>query len=82
MSNYNSYWDEVEPKTGFTYGQIEWLHETGQMPDWAYCQVNGKDPNLNYYIQTRQCRERLLERMHSEADDFNVNITSEVKINK
>ena len=44
----------------FTQEQIEWLHDHGKMPDWAYYQQNGKSPTMNLYEQTKKFKERVL----------------------
>lgn len=31
--------------------QIEYLHDTGKMPDWIYYQQNGKSASENYREQ-------------------------------
>ena len=41
--------------------QIEWLHDNGKMPDWAYYQQNGKSPTMNLYEQTKKFKERVLK---------------------
>lgn len=40
---------------------IEWLHDTGQMPDWAYYQQNGKSLQENYNAQTLKMQKRIKE---------------------
>ena len=32
----------------YTLEQIEWLHDNGKMPDWAYYQQNGKSAQANF----------------------------------
>ena len=32
----------------YTLEQIEWLHDNGKMPDWAYYQQNGKSVQANF----------------------------------
>jgi hypothetical protein len=41
--------------------QIEWLHDNGKMPDWAYYQQNGKTAQQNYADATRRARERIMK---------------------
>ena len=49
----------------YTKEQIEWLHEHGQMPDWAYYQQNGKTAQENWEEQHRKIMERYRQ---SEAE--------------
>ena len=44
----------------YTLEQIEWLHDHGKMPDWAYYQQNGKSATMNLYEQTKKIKERAL----------------------
>lgn len=48
----------------FTLEQIEWLHDNGWMPDWAYYQQNGKSAQANFAEQQRKLYE--LERQRDE----------------
>lgn len=32
----------------FSKEMLEYLHDSGQMPDWAYYQQNGKSASENY----------------------------------
>ena len=45
----------------FTPQEIEWLHDNGKMPDWAYFQQNGKTAQQNYVEATRRAREKILK---------------------
>lgn len=47
---------------------IEWLHDTGKMPDWAYFQQNGKTAQQNYAEATRRARERILQHYNEEKE--------------
>jgi len=42
----------------FTPEQIEYLHNTGQMPDWAYYQQNRRSLQENYNEIKRKNSER------------------------
>ena len=42
----------------FTPEQIEYLHSTGQMPDWVYYQQNGRSLQENYNEIKRKNSER------------------------
>lgn len=50
----------------YSIEQIEWLHDNGYMPDWAYYQQNGKSAQQNYSIQKQKLREQSLERRKLE----------------
>ena len=41
----------------YTLEQIEWLHNNGWMPDWAYYQQNGKSAQANFAEQQRKIME-------------------------
>ena len=41
----------------YTKEQIEWLHDNGLMPDWAYYQQNGKTAQENWNEQHRMIME-------------------------
>ena len=45
-----------------TKEQIEWLHDHGKMPDWAYYQQNGKSAQANWEEQHRKIMERYRQR--------------------
>ena len=40
----------------YTLEQIEYLHDTGKMPDWIYYQMNGKtlEENYNSIVKKRE----------------------------
>ena len=42
--------------------QIEWLHDNGYMPDWAYYQQNGKSAQENYNAQHKKMMEQYRQR--------------------
>ena len=46
--------------------QIEWLHDNGKMPDWAYFQQNGKTAQQNYTEATRRAKEKILKRYEEQ----------------
>ena len=55
----------------FTPEQIEYLHSTGQMPDWVYYQQNGKSLQQNYNEIKRRNAEnsrRQLEEQRRRKD--------------
>lgn len=52
-----------------THEEIEWLHENGYMPDWAYYQQNGKSATMNLHEQSKKIQEQALQlkKMREEA---------------
>ena len=50
----------------YTQEQIEWLHDNGKMPDWAYFQQNGKTAQQNYVEATRRAKEKILKRYEEQ----------------
>lgn len=48
--------------------QIEWLHDNGKMPDWAYFQQNGKTAQQNFAEATRRARERILRNYNEQQE--------------
>ena len=68
----------------YSLEMIEWLHNTGRMPDWAYYQQNGKSADENYAAQKARILSRAREAIEdqtSAADDepIAISIVSEVK---
>lgn len=53
----------------YTQEQIEWLHDNGKMPDWAYYQQNGKSAQQNYVEATRKARERILKNYYEQQEE-------------
>lgn len=49
--------------------QIEWLHDNGKMPDWAYFQQNGKTAQQNYTEATRRAKEKILKRYEAQQEE-------------
>ena len=45
----------------YTLEQIEWLHDNGWMPDWAYYQQNRKDAYQNYAEQRQPMEDEPIE---------------------
>lgn len=43
----------------FSKEQIEYLHNTGKMPDWVYYQQNGASAQENYNRQKLEQRQRM-----------------------
>lgn len=50
----------------YTKEQIEYLHDIGKMPDWAYYQQNGTTAQENYNRQIQAFRNRLRDRKKEE----------------
>lgn len=46
----------------YSLEMIEWLHDNGKMPDWAYYQQNGKSADHNLREQRDRFIEKLAER--------------------
>ena len=68
----------------FTQQEIEYYHDRGLMPDWAYYQQNGKSAEENYAAQKARILSRAREAIEdqtSAADDepIAISIVSEVK---
>ena len=45
---------------------IEYLHNSGKMPDWAYYQQNGATAQQNYNRQIQAIRNRLKDRQQEK----------------
>lgn len=52
-----------------TSEQIEWLHDNGKMPDWAYFQQNGKSAQQNYVEATNRARERIMKLYEEQQEE-------------
>ena len=50
----------------FTQQEIEYYHDRGLMPDWAYYQQNGKSAQENYLAQTRNIKDAAMERIREQ----------------
>ena len=53
----------------YTKDQIEWLHDNGYMPDWAYYQQNDKSPTMNLFEQTKKIKERALQAIKQREEE-------------
>ena len=53
----------------YTTDQIEWLHDNGYMPDWAYYQQNDKSPTMNLFEQTKKIKERALQAIKQREEE-------------
>ena len=45
----------------FSKEQVEYLHNTGKMPDWAYYQQNGNGITENYREQKAKIDQRIIQ---------------------
>lgn len=45
----------------FSKEQVEYLHNTGKMPDWAYYQQNGNGIMKNYREQKAKIDQRIIQ---------------------
>lgn len=45
----------------FSKEQVEFLHNTGKMPDWAYYQQNGNGITENYREQKAKIDQRIIQ---------------------
>ena len=50
----------------FSKEQIEYLHNTGKMPDWAYYQQNGATAQENYNRQKLEQRQRMTQQLQEK----------------
>jgi len=50
----------------YTKEQIEYLHDSGKMPDWVYYQQNGVTAQENYNRQIQAFRNRLRDKQQEE----------------
>ena len=51
----------------FSKGMLEYLHDSGQMPDWAYYQQNGKSASENLQdALLREQRQRFIRRRQEQ----------------
>ena len=50
----------------FSKEQIEYLQNTGKMPDWAYYQQNGGSAKENYNRQKLQQRQRMTQQLQEK----------------
>ena len=64
----------------FSKEQIEYLHNTGKMPDWAYYQQNGGSAQENYNRQIQAFRNRILERYQYEQQEKEIEKQIEDKL--
>ena len=50
----------------FSKEQIEYLHNTGKMPDWVYYQQNGASAQENYNRQKLEQRQRMTQQLQEK----------------
>lgn len=69
----------------YTLEQIEYLHDTGKIPDWIYYQMNGKSLQENYAtIKRKQHQEnmKLLEERYRKQQQEKEQRELEAEIEK
>lgn len=64
----------------YTKKQIEYLHDSSKMPDWAYYQQNGATVQENYNSQIQAFRTRLKDRQLEEQQQREVEKQIENKL--
>lgn len=64
----------------YTKEQIEYLHNSGKMPDWAYYQQNGATAQENYNRQIQAFRNRMMERQQQEQQQKEIEKQIEDKL--
>lgn len=66
----------------YTKEQIEYLHDSGKMPDWAYYQQNGATAQENYNRQIQAFRNRLRDKQKEEQQQKELEKRIEKKLEK
>lgn len=66
----------------YTKEQIEYLHDSGKMPDWAYYQQNGATAQENYNRQIQAFRNRLRDKQQEEQQQKEIEKQIEDKLEK
>lgn len=66
----------------YTKEQIEYLHDSGKMPDWAYYQQNGATAQENYNRQMQAFRNRLRDKQQEEQQQKEIEKQIEDKLEK
>ena len=66
----------------YTNEQIEYLHDSGKMPDWAYYQQNGATAQENYNRQIQAFRNRLRDKQQEEQQQKEIEKQIEDKLEK
>ena len=64
----------------YTKEQIEYLHDSDKMPDWAYYQQNGATAQENYTRQMRAIKNRLRDRQQKEQQQKEMEIQIEKQL--
>jgi len=65
-----------------TQSQIEYLHDNGLMPDWAYYQQNGKTAQENYVSQKRKINEEMLSKLRAKKEEAELEKEIEEQVGK
>lgn len=66
----------------YTKEQIEYLHDSGKMPDLAYYQQNGATAQENYNRQIQAFRNRLRDKQQEEQQQKEIEKKIEDKLQK
>ena len=66
----------------YTKEQIEYLHDIGKLPDWAYYQQNGKSAQENYITQIQKFRNELLEKQKQQQLEKEIEKQVEEQVNE
>ena len=66
----------------YTKEQIEYLHDSGKMPDWAYYQQNGATAQENYNRKIQAFRNRLRDKQQEEQQQKEIEKQIEDKLEK
>lgn len=66
----------------YTKEQIEYLHDSGKMPDWAHYQQNGATAQENYNRQIQAFRNRLRDKQKEEQQQKELEKQIEKKLEK
>lgn len=66
----------------YTKEQIEYLHDSGKMPDLVYYQQNGATAQENYNRQIQAFRNRLRDKQQEEQQQKEIEKQIEDKLQK
>ena len=66
----------------FTKEQIEYYHDIGLMPDWAYYQQNGASPQENFERQRAKFKKQVLDRLQKERNQKEIERQIEDKVDE
>lgn len=66
----------------FTKEQIEYYHDIGLMPDWAYYQQNGASAQENFDRQRAKFKKQMLDRLQEERNQKQIEKQIEDKVDE